>query len=214
MKLQKIDELILRDHHHLTESDNCFFFAEYTSRKKYDFSKTNQLIFNLKKSPEKKNTKEWEYKNKAIQTCGKLLSNVFSNKDISKYGFVPIPPSKNKTDPFFDNRLVEILEFANEQELTLNKFKILELILQESSIPSFHTIKNNGPRPDPSWLMPHYKIDRNKLNFKPEKFIIFDDLITTGCHFKAISMMLNAVYPDIEIVGVFIARRVFFEENN
>jgi len=214
MKLQKIDELILRDHHYLIESDNCFFFAEYTSKKIYNFSKTNQLIHNLKKSPEKKNTDEWEYKLKAIKTCGKLLSNVFSNKDISKYVFVPIPPSKCKTDPLFDNRLVQILEFANKQELTSNKFNIIELILQENSIPSFHTIKDKDPRPDPSWLMPHYKIDRNKLNFKPEKFIIFDDLITTGCHFKSIAMMLNAVYPDIEIFGVFIARRIFPKEND
>jgi len=213
MKLQKIDELILRDHHYLIESDNCFFFAEYTSKKIYNFSKTNQLIHNLKKSPEKKNTDEWEYKLKAIKTCGKLLSNVFSNKDISKYVFVPIPPSKCKTDPLFDNRLVQILEFANKQELTSNKFNIIELILQENSIPSFHNI-NNDTRPDPLSLMAQYKIDQSILDFKPKKFIIFDDLITTGCHFKAVKWMLQEAYPDAKIFGVFIARRIFAEEND
>ncbi|WP_374695025.1 hypothetical protein ABXR98_02900 [Snodgrassella alvi] len=213
MKLQKIDELILRDHSYLTESDNCFFLAEYTSRKKYDFSNTNQLIYNLKKSLEKKNTNEWEYKRKAIKTCGKLISGIFANKNISPYVFVPIPPSKCKTDPLYDDRLVKILEFANNQKQTLNNFNIKELILQENSIPSFHNI-NNDTRPDPLSLMAQYKIDQSILDFKPKKFIIFDDLITTGCHFKAVKWMLQEAYPDAKIFGVFIARRIFAEEND
>lgn len=207
MKLQKIDQLLLSDHFYLTESDKCFFLAEYTSQKDFSFSETNQLIYNLKKSLDKKNTSEWKYKLEAIETYGKLISKVFTNKNISKYVFVPIPPSKCRTDLLFDNRLVQILEFANKQESTLNQFNIKELIsLKRSTIPSH---RNKRGRPSPSELEELYDIDESKLYDKPKGFVIFDDVITTGSHFKAVQNMLNAVYPDIEIYGFFIARRNF-----
>jgi adenine/guanine phosphoribosyltransferase-like PRPP-binding protein len=37
---------------------------------------------------------------------------------------------------------------------------------------------------------------------------VVDDLITTGAHFVAVRNMLRREFPDIKIVGLFIARRV------
>jgi predicted amidophosphoribosyltransferase len=37
---------------------------------------------------------------------------------------------------------------------------------------------------------------------------VVDDLMTTGAHFVAIRTILRREFPDTQIVGVFIARRV------
>jgi hypothetical protein len=41
----------------------------------------------------------------------------------------------------------------------------------------------------------------------PEKLVVFDDLLTTGCHFKAIAQILGERFPNKHVVGPFIARR-------
>lgn len=52
MRLTKIDELTRGQHYHLSEDDTCYFFGEYTARKGYAFSNTNNLIHNFKKGVE------------------------------------------------------------------------------------------------------------------------------------------------------------------
>ena len=37
---------------------------------------------------------------------------------------------------------------------------------------------------------------------------VVDDLLTTGAHFRAVATVLSARFPDIDVVGLFIARRV------
>jgi hypothetical protein len=48
-RLTKIDELALPDHFYLTAADDCYFLGEYTARKGYAFSATNQLVLNFQK---------------------------------------------------------------------------------------------------------------------------------------------------------------------
>ena len=68
-RFQKIDGLLLGDHYHLQAGDECYFFVEYTSGKRYDYSKANRLISNLKKKPSTKSTAQWNYKIDAINAC-------------------------------------------------------------------------------------------------------------------------------------------------
>jgi hypothetical protein len=42
----------------------------------------------------------------------------------------------------------------------------------------------------------------------PRTIGIFDDVLTTGRHFKAIRSVLRARFPDVPIVGIFVVRRV------
>ena len=46
-RLTKIDDLALPDHYYLTAEDDCYFLGEYTARKGYAFSPTNQLVLNF-----------------------------------------------------------------------------------------------------------------------------------------------------------------------
>jgi hypothetical protein len=38
--------------------------------------------------------------------------------------------------------------------------------------------------------------------------VIFDDVLTTGRHYKAVQLVLKAAYPDISSPGLFLARRL------
>lgn len=48
LRLTLIDELIRKQHHYLEDGDLCYCFGEYTARQGTAYSKTNQLIINLK----------------------------------------------------------------------------------------------------------------------------------------------------------------------
>jgi hypothetical protein len=65
-RLTKIDDLARPDHFYLTPADDCYFLGEYTARKGYAFSATNQLILNFKKSMNTRHTAQWRYKEQAI----------------------------------------------------------------------------------------------------------------------------------------------------
>jgi predicted amidophosphoribosyltransferase len=62
-------------------------------------------------------------------------------------------------------------------------------------------------RPRPADLLAIYTIDETKIEPEPNKLVIFDDLLTTGCHFKAVAQLLRDRFPNTPIIGLFIARR-------
>jgi hypothetical protein len=66
----KIDDQNRGDHSHLTAADECYFLYEYTSRRNYSFSSTNQLISNLKKRPSQASANEYRYKLDDVLTAG------------------------------------------------------------------------------------------------------------------------------------------------
>jgi hypothetical protein len=49
-RLTEIDDLTRPDHFYLMADDACHFLGEYTARKGYAFSATNQLVLNFEKS--------------------------------------------------------------------------------------------------------------------------------------------------------------------
>lgn len=91
-RLSKIDSLTRSDHHYLEDSDLCYYFGEYTARKGFEKSYTNQLILNFKKSVDRKDRTEYKYKLRAIKVIADLLNNHFVHTE--KVTFVPVPPSK------------------------------------------------------------------------------------------------------------------------
>ena len=43
---------------------------------------------------------------------------------------------------------------------------------------------------------------------EPSVIAIVDDVLTTGAHFRAASAILAAQFPEVQILGLFLARRV------
>jgi predicted amidophosphoribosyltransferase len=196
----RIEALMLPDHYYLDEQDECYFAGEYTARKGYAHSATNQLIINFKKSVDKRGTSQWEYKDRAILQAAQIFRTAIkANSDIT---FVPIPPSKEKTDPLYDDRMLRLLQTICRG---WEKIDIRELVIQWQSAEASHT---TDCRPSPDDLMMNYIIDEQLVTPPPQTILVIDDVLTTGCHFKAMKQVLLNRFPNTAIIGMFIARRV------
>jgi hypothetical protein len=201
-RLTEIDDLSRPDHSYLSAADNCYFLGEYTARKGFAFSVTNQLIINLKKGMDRRNRPEWPYKARAIRTAAEALRASFTDDARGTLTFVPIPPSKAKGDPLYDDRLLQVLRGIWPDQAATD---IRELILQPVSTDAVH---DREDRPTPAQLEARYVIDRQLLQPPPQTIAVLDDVITTGAHFVAVRNLLRREFADTKIVGLFIARRV------
>lgn len=202
MKLNKIDCSNRDNHKELEYSDECFYWCEYTAQKKYNFSEANQLIVNLKKCVSHKSESQYSYKTKAINTC----ASYFKGGNWSSYSIIPIPPSKKKTDPLYDDRLLRILDLANSLLETKYQFDVKDIIIQNENYEPSH---KSSKRPSSQELKARYRLESISSVQLREKIIIFDDVLTMGSHFKAIKSLLQDAYPQKKIYGLFIARSIY-----
>lgn len=202
-KLQQIDESLISNYPNLTTKDTCFFFGEYAGRQGFEHSEMNDLIQNFKKPLNRKDKPEWKWKEWAISEITKLIVNSNLWNEIKEYTWVPIPPSKIKSDPMYDDRLVKVLFNINKQGFQLDT---REMLVALQNWNSAH--ESNGPRPGVSDHVQNLKVDDNLLKPSPNTIILFDDVITTGSNFKAAKYLLNKKFPNINIIGLFIARSI------
>ncbi|EOM5206209.1 hypothetical protein ACMS4D_004645, partial [Escherichia coli] len=79
LRLTLIDELIRKQHHYLEDGDLCYCFGEYTARQGAAYSKTNQLIINLKKGYERRAFPDYHYKKVAIEYVAQMLISNIGN---------------------------------------------------------------------------------------------------------------------------------------
>src|SRR5260370_42430178 len=103
-RLTKIDDLARPDHFYLTVADECYFLGEYTARKGYAFSATNELILNFKRSMTTRNTGQWRYKEKAIGEGGAAFRAALNNDGLDSAALVPLTPARAQNDAPLDGR--------------------------------------------------------------------------------------------------------------
>lgn len=201
-RLTRIDELTRGDHSYLTEDDECLFFGDYTARKGFAHSATNNLILNFKKPLKHRNKPGWHYKARAItQVAGAFSKSL--GADLAKLTLVPVPPSKIKSDPEYDDRLMSMLNLMKAPKD--GSLDVRELIKQTKGMPAAHDSEN---RPPPAEWEKVYEIDEKFIKPDPSWIGITDDLLVTGSRFRAISNVLKTRFPKARITGLFIARRV------
>jgi hypothetical protein len=200
-RLTKIDDLARPDHFYLTPDDECYFLGEYTARKGYAFSPTNQLILNFKKSMDKRATAQWRYKEKAIEEAAAAFRAALNKEWLDSATLVPTPPSKSRNDALYDDRLVRMLRGIRANP----HLDLRELVFQRASTAAVHDQEN---RPTPEQIQANYGIDPALRDPDPQVIGLFDDVLTTGAHFRAASAALKQLFPGVRIVGFFIARRV------
>ena len=200
-RLTKIDDLSRPDHGYLSADDECYFLGEYTARRGFAFSATNNLILNFKKGMDRRGRQEWPYKGRAILTAAAALRAALNDQARELLTFVPVPPSKAKVDPLYDDRLVQMLHQMWPGQPT----DVRELVYQPISSNAVH---EEVDRPSPAILQARYAIDRRVLQPEPQIIAIVDDVITTGAHFLATKAIIRKEFPNLKIVGIFIARRV------
>src|SRR5437868_579872 len=96
---------------------------------------------------------------------------------------VPVPCSKTRDHPLYDDRIIQILHKMT-RGLACD---IQELVIQTESLESFH----DGRRLPPNELMEYYELDEELCDCQPPREVtLFDDLLTTGSHFKAMKAVI------------------------
>ena len=203
-RFRRIDATNIGDHPHLTAADECYFMFEYTSGKKYDYSATNSLISNLKKKPGSSSFAELQYKDGAIQQCATSISVALNREALPSWTIVPVPPSKHKADPAYDDRLLRVCKLIGATQA----LDIRELVVQSASTVAAHEA-GVGPRLTVSDLVHLYAIDETVAQPTPLNILVVDDVLTAGTHYRAMHTVLSQRFPGVPTNGIFIARRVF-----
>ena len=149
-RFTKIDELTRHHHSHLSDKDECFFLGEYTATKEYTFSETNSMIFNFKKPLDLKGEAQWKYKDVAIRKSAEAFRNALRLDKLGSLTYIPIPPSKAKTDPLYDDRVIKMLHAI----CPIQGLDIREIIVQKESTIAVH---ESVKRPTPNQIEQLYE---------------------------------------------------------
>jgi hypothetical protein len=197
--LTEIDDLIRPDHYHLDGQDECYFIGEYTAGRGFSYSFTNQFIYNLKKSVERRELADWVWKIRAIQQGASALRDSMNPAFLGSATFVPVPPSKVAADPLYDDRMAQVLRLLGQG------VDVRELVIQSEGMHDAHTALY---RPGPNSLYQNYQIDQSLVEPMSSRIAVVDDVLTTGAHFKAMKRILEETFPGVPLVGLFLARRV------
>jgi hypothetical protein len=200
MNLIKIDELLLPDHHHLTENDDCYFLETYSSGKTWSHSDGNKLISNLKISPLHKGTKRYYWKTEEIKKiAANLQRTIPALGDLSGITFVPIPPSKTKDHELYDDRIAQILSRIN-----LPGYQYKDMLYTIEDRDGLH---ESSKKRDIDEIAGNMAIDYNQVKGVRNRIVLVDDMVTTGASFCAARSVILDEFPDAEVSGLFVTRR-------
>lgn len=188
---------------YMNEHDFWVYAGKYIPEADYR-NNMKSLIYNFKKSPLKKNTKEWKYRERAIKRFKKDIEFLFESwfkplfesllGSYPKIVLTAVPSSRKKGDPEYTNRFEDLFqEILNSHPKWIVEWPIE---IKETTVSSH----NSGPR-NPDLLMENY-IWKGFKHGEPEVLHVFDDVITTGAHLRAVSDFLRAHNYKGDIIGV------------
>ena len=205
-RLTKIDETNRGDHTFLQPADQCYFFGEYYAQQGYEGGGTNQLIFNFKCKPSDAalNPPRAKYKALAISEIARGLRVVFPQRIAESFTWVPLPTSKIKGHPDYDDRLIRVLCLAFDGF----DIDVRELLKQNQSTDADHRA---GVRQTLVELGEIVALDMDVLKVSPlrDRIMLFDDVLVTGKHIRVCTQRLRETVPlTVSIMGLTIARRV------
>ncbi len=209
-RLTRIDEVTRGTHHFLTEEDRCLYFGEFFSRRGWSAGPTNQLITNYKRTPTEiaahaKGPTLQHYKDQAMSEIAAGLRAQFTPQDVAtRYTFVPMPSSKTAGDPDFCDRLDVTLRRAFSSP-PYTDADIRTLLRQTRSVDADH--RRTSGRISYDDLLQITEVDPAQLQapVRPE-IVLFDDVLTSGKHYKVAKIRIREVLPRHSLVGLFVAR--------
>lgn len=207
LKWRQVDESIELFHCPNQDELLLIYGRIYTSRMGFDYSETNQLIINFKKSPERSNDYELRYKRNAIAQFAREAAAFLERRHRhrrrhSPVTLIPMPPSKTRAHPEYDDRVEQV---AQRIEKKLSNVRCCPLLQGIQDVDSYHT--RSTPR-DPNEIFSIIEVDDNEIFDCDDNEIIYviDDILTSGAHFTAARRHILECYPDIEVRGLFWAK--------
>jgi hypothetical protein len=214
--LVRIDELVLDQHGSLSPDDDCYYLFEYTAHELGAYSRGNHLVINCKKPMDRRGKPEWAYKGKAIrEIADELRSCLPAVIDFAETTIIPVPPSKIRTHPAYDDRVLRIVRYACPVGADIR-----DLVACREDRDAAH--ESDRRRPSIAEIQANYYLntETDRLNLGTDhvnsgtdqavrkKVVVFDDVITAGSHYKACRNFIEAYFPGRAITGIFVARRV------
>ena len=198
-RLTRIDKTNRGDHSFLEEGDRCSFFGEYFAGTGFEGGWTNQLILNFKAPPSKPKRKF--FKDGAIRTIAAGLRKVVPKGSAERLTWVPIPCSKAEGHADYDERGLRALRMAfNGYDVDVR-----QLLKQTESTEADHAGDDRISREDLLELLKVNKTELKKAPIRPDGICLFDDVLTTGKHYKCCEERLLEVV-EVPIRGLFVAR--------
>ncbi len=203
--LVKMDAVVKAEHAALRWTDECYYLLEFYPGKRYGFSADNDLVKHLKRRVDHSGMMALKQKEGALRDIANLLRPaVAALFDFGTTTFVPVPPSKRRADPFYDNRVAQLLRLACPASADIREL----IVCREEREPAHF----NAVRPSAEMLLENYMLEEGgaEVAARPvrERIVLFDDVVTSGTHFVACRQFLLTHFPGREVVGVFVARRV------
>jgi predicted amidophosphoribosyltransferase len=191
------------DHAYLTATDHCGCLTEYRTGTRGNDTLA-LLIMDLKCPPSSAaaNPQRRRRKQVALETIARALRSALSRAVVEGATWVPIPPSRALDDPDYDPRLEGALRIAfGDYDLDLRR-----LLYQCASTPADHAARR---RQTAATLYRLLRIDPKVLQAQPlrSRVVLFDDLLTSGKHFKCCQCRLRESIGEVPIHGLFVARR-------
>lgn len=204
-RLTGIDETSRSSYYFLQEEDVLYYFGDFHIGRGWSGGPTNQLIKNYKRTPQEiaANPRAFQYyKDLAIGEIAAGLRKQFTLENIRRITFVPIPTSKTVGHPDHCDRLIRTLRQAFAG---IDGMDVRPLLRITRDTEADHL--SGGDRIDYDELLAITEVDPAQL--RPEvrpNIVIFDDVLTSGKHYKVAKMRIRDVLPDRRLVGVFVAR--------
>lgn len=207
-RLSKIGARQREQHFHLTPRHRCYYWGEYTPwaytyGRNAEYSETNMLVADLKVSPELRGTAEWERKLRAIDLVGQAFAKFWRWQELGDQCLlVPIPSSRGRDDPLYDDRMEQVVErIRSHAGTTLDSLRLLE---SDGSLEASHSAEK---RPKLAELVRSLAINQDIVPpIAPRMVFLFDDVLTTGAHFAACCVHIEKLFPETRVVGNFVAR--------
>lgn len=193
------------DHLLLGEQDRCAYLAQYPAGGAYRENSLAQLVWDFKCTPSlARSDARWrQRKQQAIDKMAGWLRAAVTREQAERCTWVPVPPSKHQDDPDFDDRLWSTLSRAF-YGYDLDRRRLL---FQARSTRCDHSAGNRLSEQD---LYGMLRVDVPVLQQRAlrTRVVLFDDVLTSGKHFKCCQRRLLESAPRTLMVGLFLLRRL------
>jgi hypothetical protein len=203
--LVALDAQLRTDHCFLCDTDRCLCLADYVPGRGTAANRINRLIANLKCPPSIATTdpRRRRYKRQAIDQVASALRAAVSQSWVESATWIPIPTSRPTADADYDDRLQRVLR----QAFIGYALDLRTLLYQSEPTVADHA---SARRLSIAALYELIRIDRQLLALAPlrDRIVLFDDVLTTGKHYKCCERRLLEAPVQIPISGLFVARRI------
>ncbi len=192
---KKIDAIELENLQYLNADDICYYAKDFFSGTGYQGGEVNNDIFNFKKKP---NERGQNYRTEAIYKFALETSVLFDCEGEGTYPVTAIPSSKAKSDPNYTKRFEDF--FSELIKLRPCLDVIWPVSIKTTVIPA-----HAGGIRNPKNIEENYIFNGFEGN-TPDYILVFDDVLTSGAHFRAFKDFLKKSGYGGKVYGIFWAK--------